>query len=111
MGTPEGLAALAEQIEREGREDLANGVVRVDRNCHECPFSKRFPPFEKEKTGNPKIECKHPATDFEDPPRVIKIDKWAHIPNNCPLREKDMRVTLVDPKAQWRVPGEEYEGS
>lgn len=110
--TPEGAKFLIEKIEREGREDLANGVVRVDNSCSQCPFSRWVHPYEPEKcSGNPKLECRHPATDFEDPPRVIKIGQWGHVPNNCPLREKEMRVVMVNPDGQWRVPGEDYDGS
>lgn len=82
------------------RRDLATGQLRVSNFCYTCPFCDPVDPPEKERSGNPKVKCSHPATYIPPDPLKVDIDSNGIIPPECPLR---VRPTLVflDPKEEF----------
>jgi hypothetical protein len=87
---------IAEQ-DTEDRADLGAGRTRVRNFCFTCPFHEADPSGAKERSGNPKILCKHPATWVPLEPLKVEIGEHGFIPHNCPLRVQPLTVFL-DPK-------------
>jgi hypothetical protein len=76
------------------RADLAEGRVRVVNFCYACPFVENDKSGAKEKSGNPKVFCKHPATTVPPEPLDVEIGEHGLIPSECPLRVRPTTVFL-----------------
>lgn len=88
---------MVEEFETETRADLAEEHVRVVNFCYTCPFGERQ--AEKERTGNPKVKCGHPATWVPPEPLKVEMREDGIIPRDCPLRVRPITVFL-DPREE-----------
>lgn len=97
MGDEKALKKMVEEWAVQDRADLAEGRTRVINYCYACPFGQPVLPVVKEKTGNPKYECKHPATAVPPEPLKVEVGEYGLIPHNCPLKVQPITVFL-DPR-------------